>query len=213
MTAVYGAAMFLVAGTARWAWGWAYLAVLLAVLSAYAWILFTIHPDLAGERTRPPADAKRWDKPLVAIVGGLGPILLLLCCALDRRLGFSPEMPWGWHLPGFAMVAVGGAFTNWAVSHNRFFSALIRIQRDRGHRVIDTGPYRIVRHPGYTGSILHTLGTSLALGSWWSFAVGIPLCMVIAARTALEDGTLRTELEGYEAYASRVRSRLIPGLW
>ncbi len=212
-TTVVGALMFLVAGTLDWPWAWAYLAVVAVVLSAYTWILLTLHPDLAAERSHPPADAKAWDRPLARIVAGIGPLALLLVCALDRRLEIGAQMSFGWHLGGLVMVAAGGAFTAWAVAHNRFFSALVRIQRDRGHTVVDSGPYRIVRHPGYTGSIFHTMGTPLALGSWWSVAIGAAICAVLVIRTALEDATLRNELERYPEYAARVRYRIFPGIW
>jgi protein-S-isoprenylcysteine O-methyltransferase Ste14 len=103
--------------------------------------------------------------------------------------------------------------TNWAVSANRFFSAVVRIQRDRGHRVVDTGPYRLVRHPGYLGSMIHMPGAALALGSMWALPLVAAVAAVMVARTALEDRTLRAELGGYEEYSRRVRFRLMPGLW
>ena len=212
-TILAGVLLFLVAGTVRWVWGWVYLALISAVLGVYSRTLLTLHPDLIEERQRPPADAKAWDKPLVAIVGVVGPISLLVLAGVDRRLGLSPSIAAGWHLAGLAMVAAGGAITNWAIVHNRFFSGLIRIQRDRGHVVVASGPYAAVRHPGYSGAILHTMGTTLALGSRWSLAIAVPLVVTICVRTALEDRTLRAELEGYEDYARRVRFRLVPGLW
>jgi protein-S-isoprenylcysteine O-methyltransferase Ste14 len=85
--------------------------------------------------------------------------------------------------------------------------------RDRGHTVVDSGPYRFVRHPGYLGSMLHMFGTALALGSWWALNVAGVVSLVLALRTALEDRTLRRELDGYADYAGRVRFRLVPGLW
>lgn len=213
-TVVLAVLLLLAAGTVRWVWGWIYLAVVGAVVGFYGRTLLTLHPDLIEERHRPPAGAKAWDKPLVAIVGVVGPLVLLVSAGLDHRLGWSPPASAGWHLAGLAMVAVGGAITNWAIVHNRFFSGLIRIQHDRGHVVVSSGPYARVRHPGYSGAILHTFGTTLALGSWWSLAlVAVPIVVTICVRTALEDRTLRAELAGYEDYARRVRFRLVPGLW
>jgi len=202
-----------VAGTVSWVWGWIYLALIGAVIGFYSRTLLTLHPDLIEELQRPPAGAKAWDRPLVAIVGVVGPVALLVFAGLDRRLGLSPPVATGWHVAGLAMVAAGGAITNWAIVHNRFFSGLVRIQHDRGHVVVSSGPYATVRHPGYSGAILHTPGTALALGSWWSLAIAVPLVVTICFRTALEDRTLRAELEGYEEYARRVRFRPLPGLW
>jgi protein-S-isoprenylcysteine O-methyltransferase Ste14 len=110
-------------------------------------------------------------------------------------------------------VAAGGGLPLWAVAANPFFSGLVRIQRDRGHRVVDTGPYRFVRHPSYAGSIVYMIGVTFALGSYVALPAAAVLCAVLVVRTALEDRTLREELDGYADYARRVRFRLIPGIW
>lgn len=212
-TVASGILLFLLAGTTAWPAAWAYLAGVTLVLGAYSAILAIRHPDLIDERRHPPADAKRWDKPFVVVVGGLGPLVLLVVCALDHRFGWSPHASPLTTFIGLLMVATGGSFTAWAVAHNRYFSAFVRIQRDRGHRVVDTGPYRLVRHPGYAGSLLHMFGTALALGSLWAVPVAAIVSLVLAVRTALEDRTLHAELEGYAHYARRVRFRLVPGLW
>jgi protein-S-isoprenylcysteine O-methyltransferase Ste14 len=96
---------------------------------------------------------------------------------------------------------------------NRFFSAHVRIQTERGHAVVDSGPYGVVRHPGYVGMSIFTLGTPLALGSWLAQIPAILTVAVLIYRTALEDRTLQAELPGYADYAGRVRYRLLPGLW
>ena len=114
---------------------------------------------------------------------------------------------------GFLLMGAGQVTINLAVAANRFFSAFVRIQRDRGHQVIDAGPYRVVRHPGYVGSMLHMAGSGLALGSLPGLLVAAAISAVLAVRTALEDRTLRSELNGYAQYAERVRFRLFPGLW
>ncbi len=212
-TLFFGALLFVTAGTAAWPAAWAYLALVTASLVAYSLILLRLHPDLIQERTKPPADAKQWDKPLVAAIGGIGSLVLLAACGFDRRFGWSEPMPAWLNPAGLLLVAAGHALTNFAVAANRFFSAFVRIQRDRGHTVVDSGPYRAVRHPGYLGSILHMFGTGLALGSWWAVDVAVVLSVLVAVRTAFEDRTLRAELEGYAGYASRVRFRLLPGIW
>ncbi len=212
MTAGYGAALFLCAGTARWPVAWAYLAVMTATL-ARTTALLRRYPDLIAERRKPPADAKRWDKPLVVVIGVIGPIALVVVCGLDRRFHWSPPLSGWWQAAGLLLVASGATLTNWALSANRFFSALVRIQRDRGHHVVDSGPYRIVRHPGYIGSIVHMPGAALALGSLWGLLLVTCVDGVVIVRTGLEDRTLRAELEGYAEYSRRVRYRLLPGIW
>lgn len=212
MTAAYGALLFLFAGTARWPAAWIYLAVMTVIMTE-ATVILRRQPDLLAERRKPPADAKRWDKPLVALFGVAGPLALVVVCGLDRRWHWSPDLAWPWRGAGLLVVAGAGAITNWALSVNRFFSALVRIQHDRGHRVVDAGPYRFVRHPAYIGSIVQMPGAALLLGSIWGIGVGACVGAVLVLRTALEDRTLRAELDGYGAYSARVGYRLVPGIW
>ena len=213
VTTVYTAVLLGTAGTWNWPQAWAYVSVLVVVLASYIVVIQSNHPDLFAERAKPPADAKRWDKPLVAIVAGLGPLAILVLSGLECRVNGGPGPFTALPLAGVAMVGAGGALANWAVAHNRFFSGLVRIQRDRGHHVVDSGPYAWVRHPGYTGSLLNNFGAAAALQSWWAFLVTVVLLGVTVLRTSLEDRTLRAELEGYEEYSRRVRYRLVPGIW
>lgn len=213
MTVVVGTILFLAAGTLAWPAAWAYLAIVTVIMATYTVFVLRIHPDLADERRRPPADAKRWDKPFAAAVAVLGPAALILLSGFDRRYHWSPPLPAWIEVAGLVLGAAGGMFTNTAVAANRFFSALVRIQHDRGHHVIDTGPYRFVRHPGYVGSIVYMIGMAIALGSRAAMAATAVIVLTLVVRTALEDRTLRTELDGYADYARRVRYRLVPGIW
>ena len=209
----FAALLFVTAGTTAWPAAWAYLATVTAVMVVYALIIVRLHPELIEERRHPPADAKPWDKPFIVIVGMVGPVVLLLLAGLDYRFRWSaPAPPWA-QATGLLAVAGGGMLTNWAVAANRFFSAVVRIQRDRGHAVVDSGPYRYVRHPGYAGSIVYMIGMTFALGSSVALAAAAVLCLVLAMRAALEDRTLRNELDGYAEYTRRVRFRLLPGVW
>jgi len=102
----------------------------------------------------------------------------------------------------------------WAQSVNKFFEPTVRIQTDRGHRVIDTGPYAIIRHPGYVSAYPLFVGIPLALGSWWTALIpAILMVPMLVLKTLWEDQTLQAELAGYKEYAQRVRYRLIPGVW
>jgi protein-S-isoprenylcysteine O-methyltransferase Ste14 len=96
---------------------------------------------------------------------------------------------------------------------NAFFSAVVRIQTDRGHQVADRGPYRFIRHPGYLGAIAFSLGVPLLLESWWALIPGLMSVILFLVRTHLEDQTLQEELPGYSEYAQKVRFRLFPGFW
>lgn len=112
-----------------------------------------------------------------------------------------------------AVILAGYVIATHALIENRFFSGIVRIQADRGHRVISSGPYRIIRHPGYAGSLLVYAAAPVFLDAPWAFLPAVLLIIALIVRTALEDRTLRRELAGYEEYAQRVRYRLMPGVW
>lgn len=194
------AILFVAAGTLKWWVGWAYVAVTLAVLGVSRVLMIRQNPDLAIERAQAGAqeDTKPWDRVLVPVTAIYGPIVSWIVAGLDYRFGWSPPFPRSVQLVGLLLLVVGSSISTWAMVENRFFSSHVRIQTDRGHSVIDTGPYRILRHPGYAGGVLSWVAAPFFFGSWW---VGVPTLLVIAAtllRTALEDRTLQEELAGYK---------------
>jgi protein-S-isoprenylcysteine O-methyltransferase Ste14 len=138
---------------------------------------------------------------------------LVIVAGLDHRFGWSAVFPLWLIVLGIFLIALGYAFSLWALVENRFFSGVVRIQTDRGHVVCDSGPYRIVRHPGYAGNILPLLGIVLALSSLWTLIPAAVALVIAVIRTALEDRTLQEELPGYKEYARRVRYRLFPGIY
>jgi len=218
VTAVYAlhACVLMLCGY-DWGWwqGWAY-----ALLFASAGIGLRLgaerrHPGLMAERaqlSRAPG-VKSWDRllsPLMALSLGLP---LFVVAGLDHRFGWSPHFPLWLNILGLVLAAAGYGFSGWALLENRFFSAVVRIQSERGHAVCDTGPYRIVRHPGYSGSVLPPFAMVLALDSVWALIPATAAFVIAIVRTALEDRTLQQELPGYREYAARVRYRLIPGIY
>ncbi len=138
---------------------------------------------------------------------------LAIVAGLDHRFGWSAAFPIWLNVIGLILIATGYGLAVWALAENRFFSSMVRIQTDRGHAVCDSGPYRIVRHPGYAGNILPLAGIVLALSSVWTLIPAAAALCIVVIRTALEDRTLRDELPGYLEYTRRVRSRLIPGIY
>ena len=165
------------------------------------------------ERTRSQPDAR----PLDLLLAGFAFVLIMPVTAVvagyDARFGWSPRIPTAVQALAFAVFAAGYCFALWAARHNRFFSTVVRIQRERGHHVVDTGPYALVRHPGYAGSIPAHLALPIALGSLWALVPTAAGVAFLIARTAYEDRTLRDELPGYREYVQRVRWRLCPGVW
>ena len=119
-----------------------------------------------------------------------------------------------WHWPvGLVVFVAGSALLIASMVVNPFFEKTVRIQAERGHRVIDTGPYAFVRHPGYVGFLAWIVSAPLLLGSVWAWVPALLGVVGVVVRTALEDRTLRRELTGYDEYARRVPFRLIPGVW
>ncbi|MDH3335239.1 MAG: isoprenylcysteine carboxylmethyltransferase family protein [Rhodospirillaceae bacterium] len=218
VVAVYfsGPLALLVCANDLWWWqAWVYsLLLVIAGIGARIWAEQR-HPGLMSERQNIEKiqNAKTWDKvlaPLMAL-GILFPLVIV--AGLDHRYGWSPEFPLWLIVTGFILISFGYTFASWAMAENRFFSSVVRIQTDRGHTVCDSGPYRIIRHPGYAGNILPLLGIALALESLWALVPGAGALIIVIIRTALEDRTLQEELAGYKDYARRVRYRLIPGVY
>jgi len=173
------------------------------------------HPGLMAERQNmeKAQSAKAWDKVLAPLMALSVSFPLVIVAGLDHRFGWTPVFPPWLIVLGFLLVSIGYAFAAWALAENRFFSSVVRIQTERGHVVCDSGPYRIVRHPGYAGNLLALPGMVLALSSMWTL-VPVAVALIIAViRTSLEDRTLQDELPGYRDYARRVRYRLIPGIY
>jgi protein-S-isoprenylcysteine O-methyltransferase Ste14 len=172
------------------------------------------HPDILQERARSMEmqDAKAWDR-ILAPVMGLGSVFILIVAGLDKLFGWtSPFSPFI-KIVAFIVILLGYILGTWALMENRFFSGVVRIQTDRGHQVVTTGPYRFIRHPGYVGVLWTYLALPLFLDSLWAF---IPAVLTLAAsvlRTSLEDKTLQAELPGYKEYTQRTKYRLFPGIW
>lgn len=204
--------LFIPAG--RWDWGWAWVLVAIQVLNqAAVYLLVTrAHPDLLLERGKMQAGTKPWDRVLAPLMA-YSPILLYLVCGLDARFGWTVGFPEWLRWLALALVLLGVALGLWAIAINRFFSATVRIQTDRGHRVVDGGPYRWMRHPGYLATVIYAIALPMMLGSWWGLIPGGIALLVTYLRTRLEDETLQAELPGYVEYASRVRFRWLPGIW
>ena len=177
--------------------------------------MFRAAPELLRERARfdEAKDAKSWDRPLVLLVSILLPLAGLIIAGLDDRLGWSSELPLWLQIVALILVALGTLVGTWAMAVNRFFSAVVRIQKDRGHTVVTGGPYRFVRHPAYIGGLVVAFASAVALESLWALIPAGLTALLYILRTALEDKTLQEELPGYKEYAQRVRYRLLPGVW
>jgi len=207
--------LFVCGGDFGWWQAWVYSLLIFAAGVGGRILAERRHPGLMAERQNIEniQEAKTWDKTLAPLMAVSVGFPLVIVAGLDHRFGWSPVFPLWLNVLGIFFIALGYAFSVWAFVENRFFSSVVRIQTDRGHEVCDSGPYRIVRHPGYAGNILPLLGIVLALSSVWTLIPAAVALVIAVIRTTLEDRTLQEELAGYQEYVHRVRYRLIPGIY
>ncbi len=203
---------FVVAGRLDYWQGWVFngLNIFFILLTYY---LLIDRKDVIKERLKPGQGMKQWDRIYYAISTPLFFVMFSLSILDATRFSWEPTIPFFIIVLGISLYCLGQFIVLWAKRTNRFFSSVVRIQHDRNQTVCTDGPYRFVRHPGYLGGIIFTIGTPLMLGSFWGLlpaAVTIPF---IFARTYLEDATLQQELPGYVLYITKVKYRLFPFLW
>jgi protein-S-isoprenylcysteine O-methyltransferase Ste14 len=210
---ILAALLFIPAGRLDWVMAWILLGVYLAGLFVTSLLAALIDPELARERLKAPKGAKSWDKMLINLSNLLFFLVMLPLAGLDKRFGWSPQVHLAIQIIALLIFVLGYVLVGWAMASNRFFSAIVRIQEDRGHAVVSRGPYHYVRHPGYVGMITMLLATPLVLGSLWALLPAGLAALLYVVRTAMEDKTLHKELAGYAEYARRVRYRLLPGVW
>jgi protein-S-isoprenylcysteine O-methyltransferase Ste14 len=211
---VMGAALFVPAGTVDWRGGWIFLGEMVLLSAATVAWLAKHDPGLLKERLGNPiqkGQAKR-DKAfmLAMIVIWHGWIVLM---ALDvKRWHLSDAPDWATYA-GAALILLGFIAVLRTFRENTFAAPVIKIQEERGQKVIDTGPYALIRHPMYAGAFLYVLGTPLVLGSWIGLAL-VPVVMgLLIVRIFIEEAALRKGLPGYDEYTTRVRYRLMPRIW
>jgi protein-S-isoprenylcysteine O-methyltransferase Ste14 len=207
-----GVALFWSAGQVDWWQAWGALAVMLAWIIATAFIVFVLQPELLAERLGPRRGVKRWDTAIMSLLG-LAQLVRYILAGLDRRYGWTAPFPPAAEILALLACALGYALFVWATASNPFFSQIVRVQSERGHSVVSAGPYRALRHPAYAGAIVYELAVAMLLGSWWALLTSGFTAALLVLRTSLEDQTLLRELTGYDLYAHRVRSRLLPGVW
>ena len=207
MTGIVAALLFGLAGSWRDPWLWSYLAIWCMVGAA---AMLMISDDLAKERFSPPsAGADRLSLRAIRVIA----LAHLVVGVLDNARFHWSVVPPALRVVGLVGFGLSFLLVIHAMSVNRFFSAVVRVQDDRGHHVIDRGPYAHVRHPGYAGMIPAVPFSALALGSWVSLAIALVYSGLILRRVLFEDRFLHANLDGYANYARRVRYRLIPGAW
>ena len=208
---VMGALLFWPAGTFDWPAAWWFAVAFVVCTLIAVLIIWRVNPEIFAARSRIQPGTKAWDYVFIALIIG-GFLAVLVVAGFDFRYGWSNAPGWVFGL-GYVLFLLGYAGSIWPVAVNRHFEPGVRIQQDRGQTVIDTGPYAIVRHPGYSAAVLLIIGMALMLGSYWALVPALVAIAGTAVRTLFEERTLRAELPGYTAYTQRVKYRWVPGVW
>lgn len=204
--------LFAAAQTIDWFWGWLYCILYLAAFGLMDAALVHRNPALLNERGKRKPGIRTWDMASL-LLGVITLLAAALVAGLDKRYEWTISFPAAARAVGVLLLIASFAIVAPAMVVNRFFESTVRIEPERGHHVIASGPYAYIRHPGYLGAILFYLATPLILGSWMAFVPALAGVGAYIARTALEDRTLYHELTGYQDYTRRVRYRLLPGVW
>jgi protein-S-isoprenylcysteine O-methyltransferase Ste14 len=211
VVAIMGTIFFVAAGDVRLWQGWAFLATYAVFNGMVAAWMIPNDPALLRRRMRAgPTEETDPGQRIIMAVLSLDFVACILVPGLDHRFGWSHAPAW-LCVVGDALVALSWLAMLWVFRENSFGAATIQIME--GQRVIDTGPYALVRHPMYAGASLLFVGIPLALGSPWSVLCFVVLLPFGAWRIFNEEALLRTGLSGYADYLARVRWRLVPGLW
>ena len=203
------AVLFVAAGTIRWPAAWAYFGIYFLCYSlGLAWVA-SVNPAVINARGRRSNDVEAFDRRFHRIM----PLLVfggLVVGGLDHRFGWS-MMPLLLQISGLVLLVPALLLSVWVLLTNAYAARVVRIQE--GHQVVTTGPYRYVRHPMYSGTLLAWIAGALSLGSWWMLIVSLMGILLFVWRTGMEDATLLEKLGGYAAYAETTRYRLVPGIW
>ncbi|HEY1997786.1 isoprenylcysteine carboxylmethyltransferase family protein [Paraburkholderia sp.] len=209
-----GVLLFGAAGTLGWAAGWWFLIVWAVPGVWLGFWLARYDPGLLTERLRPVMQPHQslWDRVFIVYIGAVW-VGWMILMPLDAERFHWSHVP-AWLQSAGALAIILCTYLCFLVFRaNSFAAAVVKIQTERGHKVIDTGPYAYVRHPMYGAALLFLAGTPLLLGSWWGLAYAWLLVAGFGYRAVQEERLLAAHLEGYTAYAERVRYRFVPHIW
>lgn len=203
--------LIIASGDARWGRAWLLFYLMIGMNILFHLAVVIPAPDLYNERGKIAQNAEPWDRRLLALYA-LSGYLSMIVMGLDKRFGWT-SINEGWIIPGVILIGLSFVLSAWAMRVNHYFSAVVRIQDERGQVVCDKGPYRVIRHPGYFSAFMFYFGTPLVLGTVTGFTFLVIVIALFAYRVTREEETLSRDLPGYAEYRSRVRYRLLPGIW
>lgn len=210
---VFAAVLFLPAGTFSWVAGWIFFASFFTFLFVTEVWLYRHNPGLLQERLHlGTSDQRQWDRALFPMLNIFFLGWLVFMGFDAGRFHWSLVPVWVQWM-GFIILLFSFRLFFLTFRENAYLSPVVRIQQDRGHSVVTTGPYRHVRHPMYSAILIFVIGTALLLGSAYGVLAGMIPCLILARRAVLEERTLREKLPGYGDYMTRTRYRFIPHIW
>jgi len=206
------ALVLVLAGRITYWQGWVF-SVIIVVRSSIALIMFANRSDVIKERFKPGPGTVWWDKVFWALYGPMTFVIIIIAILDGGRFQWTTRLPVFVYIASYIALVLSDFVKSWAMWVNRFFSSTVRIQMDRGHEVVQDGPYRFVRHPGYLAGIFMMISIPLVLGSLWGLIPAAVVVILIIIRAHLEDVYLQKELLGYAGYVKKVKYRLLPGIW
>lgn len=210
---ITGGFLFLSAGSIKWPRAWIYLCLWTVTLLVNLIVLFKTNPSLLDARMKRRKFESRFDMFLMLFIMTPALMAVPIMAGLDAVRYRLLPIPFWIVPPAMLLLVAGNAIILWSMVVNPYSEKIIRIQSERGHQIVTTGPYAVVRHPMYTGFILLFLSIPLILGSGWAFVPVIVACTVLIIRTIFEDRFLKKNLSGYKDYIQKTRYMLLPGIW
>jgi len=212
MVALLTAVFLLLAGRVSYWQAWVFGFVNLGLVFGVS-VALSGQADLIRQRMKPAKGTKAWDRVLMAVFFPATTAVLVVAVLDGGRFQWSGGLPLFLYPVLYVAYVLGAYLHLWSIRSNPFYTSTVAVRPDAGHEVVGTGPYRLVRHPGYIGIILMEGGIAAVLGSTLALIPAVAVAALLIVRTHLEDRALRLELPGYEAYTRTVRYRLIPRIW
>ena len=207
------AILFISAGTLHWMRAWIYVGLVSIYWVISTAVLVKVNPEMLNARGKVVREGTKSFERIWVVIYPTLTFSNLVVMGFDAVRFQWSSMPFGLAILGIIILIPACVIGTWAMAVNKFFEWTARIQDDRQQYVCTSGPYKIMRHPGYTGAIVSILAYPFILGSWWGFVLTGISTIIIVIRTALEDRMLQNELPGYREYARQVKYRLIPFVW
>jgi protein-S-isoprenylcysteine O-methyltransferase Ste14 len=210
-TLAFAAMVFVPAGTLHYWQGWGYLGTFVLASSLYTLYVAIHDPALLQRRMKAgPSQEKEPDQKVIVVFILAAFVALMILPPFDHRFGWS-SVPWYASIIGDLLVAFSFYLFYLVSKVNTYATANVRVEE--GQRVIDTGVYGLVRHPMYFGALFLTVGTPLALGTWWTLLLTPVFLLLLYFRIASEENVLIRDLPGYIEYRKKVKHRMVPLIW